>query len=93
MNVNLEVRKELIAAITKQDLEKLFYEEIDSAWLDETTKENYKALKQPNSILIKIVTIVFNKKLFDNYVRTTIATIAHQSSSAVISDSKESRIS
>jgi hypothetical protein len=88
MNLTLEIRNELSSAITKENLEKLFYEEIDSAWLDETTKENYKALKQPNSILIQIATTIFNKDLFKDY-RSSIAKIAQQSGSAKISDSKE----
>jgi predicted DNA-binding ArsR family transcriptional regulator len=87
MNLTLEIRNELSSAITKENLEKLFYEEIDSAWLDETTKENYKALKQPNSILIKIATTIFNKDLFKDY-RSSIARIALQGSGS-ISDSKE----
>ena len=88
MNLTLEIRNELSSAITKENLEKLFYEEIDSAWLDETTKENYKALKQPNSILIQIATTIFNKDLFKDYL-SSIAKIAQQSGSAKISDSKE----
>jgi hypothetical protein len=87
MNLTLEIRNELSSAITKENLEKLFYEEIDSAWLDETTKENYKALKQPNSILIQIATTIFNKDLFKDY-RSSIARIALQGSGS-ISDSKE----
>ena len=89
MNLTLEIRNELIATITKDSLEKLIYEEIDSAWLDETTKENYKSLKQPNSILIKIATVLFNKQLFNTYARPSIASVIHQLSIATISDSKE----
>jgi hypothetical protein len=87
MYITTKIRDDLLAAITKENLEKLFYEEIDSAWLDETTKENYKALKQPNSILIKIATTIFNKDLFKDY-RSSIARIALQGSGS-ISDSKE----
>jgi hypothetical protein len=87
MDITTKIRDDLLAAITKEDLEKLIYEEIGSAWLDETTKENYKALKQPNSILIKIATILFNKKQFDNFLHS-IARIALQGSGS-ISDSKE----
>ena len=87
MDITTKIRDDLLAAITKEDLEKLIYEEIGSAWLVETTKENYKALKQPNSILIKIATTIFNKDLFKDY-RSSIARIALQGSGS-ISDSKE----
>jgi hypothetical protein len=87
MDITTKIRDDLLAAITKEDLEKLIYEEIGSAWLDEKTKENYKALKQPNSILIKIATTIFNKDLFKNYP-SSIARIA-QKGYGIISDSKE----
>jgi len=88
MDITAKIRNDLLSAITKEDLEKLIYEEIGSAWLDETTKEKYKALKQTNSILIKIATILFNKKLFDNYLHS-IAKIAKDNAYDVMVDPKE----
>lgn len=89
MNITSEVRKKLVEAIKKEDLQKLFYEEIDSVWLDETTKENYKALKQPNSILIKVATTVFSKEILDVYMYPSIFSIAKQNKYSAIPDSKE----
>jgi hypothetical protein len=89
MDITTKIRDDLLAAITKEDLEKLIYEEIGSAWLVETTKENYKALKQPNSILIKIATILFNKKLFDDNYYNSIAKIASANILKEMVDPKE----
>jgi hypothetical protein len=88
MNITSDTRKKLLEAIEKEELKKIFYEEINTVWLDEATKENYKTLNQTNSVLIKIAASVFNKKIFDSSWIPSIASIV-VSSGSILTDSKE----
>jgi hypothetical protein len=88
MNITSDKRKKLLEAIEKEELKKIFYEEINTVWLDEATKENYKTLNQTNSVLIKIAASVFNKKIFDSSWIPSIASIV-VSSGSILTDSKE----
>jgi hypothetical protein len=88
MNITSDTRKKLLEAIEKEELKKIFYEEINTVWLDEAAKENYKTLNQTNSVLIKIAASVFNKKIFDSSWIPSIASIV-VSSGSILTDSKE----